>query len=378
MGSEKAKARGCVFRVHYHEPNCENRGYYTGLADYSCSDYLSRAEKEESKQVALFDKNGETLSKDDIKNIEKQLQQSDTIIWTGIISFKGTEDIYNCHTEEKARELIKKHFKINSSALQDSNIGCMCAFHTDTEHNHIQMMFYEKDKKHINSKGQLEYTKQKQIPLETLNNVMRNINNDLLNDYRAIFPIRNQLIENMKTNNYDNIQQDIIKLSHHLPNGRLAYNSENMKPYIAEVNKIVNKVLFHEDNKDNFDKIMMYCKEKQNLLDNVTHDTNNTQPPLQDKIVTDLFARMGNIVIKNALAYKIENKNYNKVQKHNKALPIKSPVRKARAIHRARYANFNNQFKKETIQGVWAFHKILEEKERELEEQYKKMEANQK
>ena len=77
-------------------------------------------------------------------------------------------------------------------------------------------------------------------------------------------------------------------------------------------------------------------------------------------------------------AIKKKSVDYNKVQKHNKALPIKSPVRKARAIHRARYANFNNQFKKETIEGVWTFHKILEEKERELEEQYKKMEANQK
>lgn len=374
MSSKRAKARGCVFNVEYHEPNYENRGYYTGLTDYSYSDYISRSEKEEVKRVALFDKNGETLSKNDIKNIEKKLQQSDSIIWTGIISFKGDDDIFNCHTEEKARELIKKHFKINSSALRDSNIGCICAFHNDTENNHIQMMFYELEKKHINSKGQLEYTKQKKIPLEAINNVMRNINNDLLNDYRAIFPIRNQLIENMKTNSYDDIQQDIIKLAHHLPNGRLAYNSENMKPHIAEVNKIVNKVLLHEDNKENFEKIMMYCNEKQNILDNVTHDTNNTQPPLQDKIVTDLFARLGNIVIKNALAYKIENQNYNKTQKHNKALPIKSPVRKSRASHLARYANFNNQFKKETIEGVWAFHKLLEEKERELETQYKKKE----
>ncbi len=117
------------------------------------------------------------LEKKDLKEIQHKLRTTKSTVWTSVLSFTPMVAKEFCNNTEQAQKLLKECLPklFEGSNLDFDNIELFAAYHVNTQHPHIHLVFWEKERTRLSSKGNLTYnynhpTKTPKLPKECLSN----------------------------------------------------------------------------------------------------------------------------------------------------------------------------------------------------------------
>ena len=118
----------------------------------------------------LFNENG-FLNEKQLQKLKTKLRETDSIIWSAVVSFTPEISSQICNNPSQAMQLMSEHLPalFKDTKIDFENIEWHAAFHTNTDYRHIHFFMFEKEPKHINTNtGKLEYTKTYALPVENL------------------------------------------------------------------------------------------------------------------------------------------------------------------------------------------------------------------
>jgi hypothetical protein len=258
------------------------RNFYTCNADYNYFSYTTKDgkvnleadeetpraydEKEQGskrgsymeKSSGIFTEKG-VLSDAQKKELEEKLKATKSNIWHGFISFDPeTTPIMNSQKAciDFVRANMNSYFR--ETHLKPDNIEAFYSLHSDTDNAHIHFCFFEKEPLRLNSKGQAVYTEKgvfgKKVEGKFVDFARDNflLTAELYLDEhkydlekareRSMQILKAAYPEVAEKKQFKELRVALANLGKKLPTaGRLAYNSENMKPFKADVDAAVRK-----------------------------------------------------------------------------------------------------------------------------------------
>jgi hypothetical protein len=95
--------------------------------------------------TGIFNSEGD-LSKKQIAVLRDSLQNTNSVIWDGLISFKTDYGLANCGSKAKANKLLKDNINqfFDDAGLESNNMNWYASYHTNTDNPHIHFVFWEK------------------------------------------------------------------------------------------------------------------------------------------------------------------------------------------------------------------------------------------
>lgn len=242
--------------------HAQERAYYNWTAPYNYKAYMEdRVKTQEhkdyedymSKGDVLFNQRG-ILSREEVERIKSNISTTKSIIWHGFISFDDVNS-KRFQTKQQCIDYLHDVFNVmlDQSHLKRENIELVASLHTDTQHRHIHFTFFEKEPIYI-KKGEKTFTRKGKINQKAIDNLIVASNLYLDERRHELHTLRDKLIDKIKaaypvgktaTSIKDkDVEKEIVSLASSLPaDGRLGYNSENMKPLRNQVDKLVNLVI---------------------------------------------------------------------------------------------------------------------------------------
>ena len=303
-----------------------NQGYdfvgyvQSGAKNKPVLDFVKYVENNE-KSKGIFGPNG-LYSPEEIKSLRKALSSTKSPIWHGFISLEEAFGKKYCNTYEQALEFFNKQFPrfLSQAGFDNSNITYFAGLHENTNHRHIHFLFFENNPtRYISKDKELHYSVGK-INKKFIEKAKIDFELSFLTNINAIKDLRNEIVNTTKTvfekdtTFYPKLARKLELLSQKLPkDGRLGYDSENMQFLKKDVDGISDYVikkrrgltilnLEYESKVIAKDiEIARICKE------------NKMKPNkylLLDKYKSDLYRRLGNIVIQSAV-----KENYQSLEK---------------------------------------------------------------
>lgn len=297
----------------YLQKYLEERRFYSCNKEYNYLKYVNEGSKEKidfvdysgnkEKSHGVFGVNG-LLDEKQIEELRGKLRNTKSVIWHGVISF--TEDFGNayCNNYETAYRLIRtelpKFFK--KANLNPNNIEWFAGFHTNTDNKHIHISFFEKSpERYRRNKEKLVYS-DGLLPQKAINSAKVNMELKLLNIAEDIYLQRDTLTNLMKKQMETGVfMREINSLLLAVPNqGRISYDSDNIKPYKNQIDMVVNALIKSDK------ELLKGFKYIDNLLIKRDLEIKNAYEKinvdykdklLYDKCMTDLYRRLGNIVL---------------------------------------------------------------------------------
>lgn len=262
-------------------------------------------------------------------------QYKPEIIYRGVVSFDKQFAIDNCIIEkEKMKKLIQKSMNsiLKRLDLNPDNIEWCAFYHTNTEHPHCHINFYEKErtrKMERYSKKQLERVRSEIVSLLEVNTQMY-IRKDetfkrLVESISNIEPIlKNDLINagnnSMKIKSKEKIVKQFCELEQVLPKeGSMKYNSKNIRPYHNQIRKLLKDIFDDEDVKpfyDEYKEVLNSLKTSQENLygdgvstyedgdGNIVHGKEEGKKKIdeyQRRRLYELETRVANMLLQNIL-----------------------------------------------------------------------------
>ena len=130
----------------------------TGIKDLRNIDYVEYANND-TKSSGLFNQNGK-MTKKQIANLRKNLRETESVIWSGVISFEEEFGKLWCNNYEQAMHILQnelpKFFK--KSNFNPDNMEWFAGLHENTDNRHIHFVFFEKKPIRIREKGKKAYS----------------------------------------------------------------------------------------------------------------------------------------------------------------------------------------------------------------------------
>lgn len=313
------------FMLNFYLPNYKNaemqdkREYYssrkyndyikyvdTGIKDLKNIDYVEYANNS-TKSSGVFNADGK-MSKEQIADMRKNLRETKSVIWSAVISFEEKFGLKWCNNHEQAEHLLQKELPkfFKSCGLKPDNMIWFAGLHENTDNRHVHLIFFEKEAIR-NVKGKKAYSIGK-LSLRAINNLKANLELSAT-DYEAReIKIRTDLTKSFKEeiNEVSNLKLKsmLLNLAKELPKtGHTYYDCEQMQELKNDVDNISNYIINHNPKikgyKDDFDDVVF---EKQELIDNYCsrNHCKNLEPTINEKIMNDIYRRLGNDVIKKA------------------------------------------------------------------------------
>ena len=270
------------------------------------------------KSKGLFGKCGQ-ISGNEIKQLRKALRQTQSPIWFGFISFEEMFGKKYCNNSDQAIDFFNKQFPrfLSQAGFDVDNITWFAGLHENTNHRHIHFSFFEnKPTRHTSKDKELHYSVGK-INQKFLDKAKRDFELYFITNANKLIDLRNDLLQSTKNtfekeiNLYPKLARKLELLSAQLPQyGRLSYDSDNM--YFLKKN--VDDITIHLLTKKHDMNIMRleYESELRGKDIEIARicNENNMDPTkylLTDKYKSDLYRRLGNIVIQFARKQKTEN-----------------------------------------------------------------------
>lgn len=364
---------------HYEDERMQDkRNYYssnkysdylkyiaTGIEELQKLDFVEYSNNN-SKSSGIFNQNGK-MSKRDIAKVRKELRQTQSVIWSGVISFEEEFGLKWCSNFEQAFNLVKtelpKYFK--RAGLNPGNIEWFAGLHENTDNRHIHIIFFEKEpmrikgKKKIFSRG---YISDKAMDVFKANLELA------ATDFKAReIKARTSLTKsfNEEINNVSGLKMKYMLLSlvNQFPqDGHLYYNSENMQELKSQVDNITNYIIKHNSNisvyKKDFDEIV---KEKDDKVNSYCRRNGYDKPTesVGDKMMNDMYRRLGNLVIESAKNLKIEEAQRTKLNAKNLVEKRMQKSKLKRELDACLY--LNSKFEFEAIKAFQDYMNKLEE-----------------
>ena len=281
----------------------------TGIKDLKNIDFVEYSNNN-SKSSGIFNQDGK-MNKKQIALTREHLRETESVIWSGVVSFEERFGLNWCNNFEQAKHIMQselpKFFK--QAGLNPDNIEWFAGLHENTDNRHIHLIFFEKQPQRLTDNGK-GYSMGK---LSCLAMDEFKANMELCaTDFKAReIRIRTNLIK--EANEVFNevsglkLKSMLVKLSNNFPpEGHLYYNSENMAHLQPQIDKISDYILKHnyriKKEKSYFDDAL---KEKQDTIDKYCKRNGYKQTStIGDQMQKDLYRRIGGIVIKQALEVK--------------------------------------------------------------------------
>lgn len=211
------------------------------------------------------------MTSKEIADVRKSLRDTQSVIWSGIITFEEQFGLKWCNNFEQAYNLVKselpKYFK--RAGLNPNNIEWFAGLHENTDNRHIHLIFFEKEPLRI--KGKKKIFSIGKVSTKAMDFFKANLEL-AATDFRAReIRVRTNLTKSFNEEINDvsglKIKSMLLGLANQFPeSGHLYYNSEKMQNLKSQVDNITTYIIKHNPNiqlyKDDFDELV---KEKMNL-----------------------------------------------------------------------------------------------------------------
>ena len=325
------------FLPHYNDEKMQDkRNYYssnkysdylkyiaTGIQDLQKLDFVEYSNNN-SKSSGIFNQNGKMTSKE-IADVRKSLRDTQSVIWSGVITFEEQFGLKWCNNFEQAYNLVKselpKYFK--RAGLNPNNIEWFAGLHENTDNRHIHLIFFEKEPLRI--KGKKKIFSIGKVSTKAMDFFKANLEL-AATDFRAReIRVRTNLTKSFNEEINDvsglKIKSMLLGLANQFPeSGHLYYNSESMQNLKSQVDNITTYIIKHNPNiqlyKDDFDELV---KEKDELANSYCKRNGYNKPTesVGDKMMNDIYRRLGNIVIESARELKLKENERQKLNAKN-------------------------------------------------------------
>ena len=351
------------------------RDFYSSNQTRDYVEYVNSGSKEKidfieysgnkEKSHGIFNADG-LMEKSEIKELRNELKQTKSVIWHGVISF--TEEFGNtyCDTTEKAIAMMKvempKFFK--NAKLNPNNIVWYAGLHENTDNKHIHFSFFEKSPQRIKRGMEKPIFSDGHIKLEAINKAKTSMEIRLLDIPNEIYKNRQLLTHQIKENlsNGEFMKQVKILIGIVPTSGRISYDSENMRVYIPQINKIISEII-KSDNElyDTYTKFERMLSKRDTEIIKIYSKLNldYSNKLSRDKCITDLYRRLGNIVIQTAKTIRIEQQKQDGDIKNR--LVQKRIERRKRQILLKHCFRLNDMVNREIVNSFQDYLKRLEE-----------------
>lgn len=216
------------------------------------------------KSTGVFNQNG-MIPQDEVNAMKERVRENKGNLWHGFISF-NEENSPKIDTPEKCIAFIKNTFGsfFREAHIDERNIDLMCSLHLDRPHHlHIHFLFWEKEAKYKNAKGEMQYRSKGRIDKRAIDNmfvksgIFVSEGKDRLHKSRqdALKELRGMTAVNVAMTTSEEIKTEILALAKDLPKtGRLSYGSKDMESYRGRVDNIVKLLLAYDGTARKADK----------------------------------------------------------------------------------------------------------------------------
>jgi hypothetical protein len=321
-----------------------NRAFYTCRADYNYFSYTTKDGKvntetdedtpraygdgtQGSKRGSYMEKTSGVFSDKGVlsntqkKELEEKLKATKSNVWHGFVSFDPeTTPVMN--SQKACIDFVRANMGsyLRETHLKPENLEVFYSLHTDTDNAHIHFCFFEKEPLRLNSKGEACYTEKgvfgKKIDGKFVDTARDNflLTAELYLDGHKydLERARDGSMEILKAaapeiaerKQYRELRAELASLGKKLPReGRLSYNSANMKPLKPDVDRAVRKLVdtvpgMRTAYADTVKELLRRETEAKRICAEQGLDFNLIGKPRFEAARRDFGARLGNAVIK--------------------------------------------------------------------------------
>lgn len=302
----------------------------------------------ENEEYRIWGKNGDITKKDILKNIPNNKSGR---VWNLVISFPKdfTEEV-NLKTKNDYYLLTKN---IMPKLLLDNdfdltNVEWYSSLHLDKDHHpHLHICFFEKEQRR--KKDTIDKTSMKYLKSNIASFLVDNTSYYKEQDY-LFLGLENKIRKSNFTKTKSDLffsnkfrkelNKDLLNLYDKLPKkGRLQYNSKHLDYCRKDIDKIVEKILYHDTIKYEFEKYYHYLEtieRKQKKM----YGENSNNKYIENKMKR-LYSKIGNDILYNFKVYNstdfIERqKEFLKINIMNMEFKSKTPKKKSTILKHAK------------------------------------------
>ena len=349
-------------RKFYSSDNSNDYLKYVQTGSKEVVDYIEYSGNSE-KSHGAFNQFG-LMNEKQMKNLRKELRSTKSVIWHGVISF--TEKFGNefCGSYEKAYEMMKREMPkfLSSCNLNPNNVIWFAGLHENTDNKHIHFSFFEKSpERYRKGKEELCYS-DGLLPIQSINRAKVSMELTLTSIPKDISNNRNLLTEDMKnkleTGAYMKTLNSLIII---LPReGRMQYDSENMKSYRPYIDLITNTIISHnEDLSKKFMDFqrMLSIRDSEVMKAYSKLKLDGSKELIRDKCLQDIYRRLGNMVLFTVKKIRFEQDKQN--YETNNRLRLKRIEKQKRKILLKRCFQLNEIVNQELISAFEEYRNKL-------------------
>lgn len=175
---------------------------HTGATKGNILNYAS----ERPGSTGAFNQDGD-ISKDKAAAIKKELHNTQSIVWTGILSFEELYGNKYCKNKKDAAELLGHTLKdlFKHTPLRYENISWFAAMHTNTDNAHVHICFWEKEPVFTKKGGQeLQYSTRGKISELAINDFKFSVANHFEEQKLDFHTLRDNIRNTFKTSLKEN------------------------------------------------------------------------------------------------------------------------------------------------------------------------------
>lgn len=264
----------------------------------------------QNDEFYIWDKNGNINKKEILKDIPNDKSGK---MWTLVISFppkfaddSGLKTKQDYYLMTKA---IMPKFLLDND-LDLTNTRWYASLHNDTDNPHLHITIFEKEQRR--KKDTLEKTAMKYLKSNIASYLIDNTSFYKEQDYLFLGlenKIRKKNLTKIEKDLFFNdkfrrsLNKDLLTLYNKLPKeGRLQYNAKKLNFCRKDINKIIDKILYHDTIKYEFEKYYHHLEEIEREQKKVYGNSPNNKY-IENKMKR-LYSKIGNDILHN---YKVYN-----------------------------------------------------------------------
>jgi hypothetical protein len=308
-------------RIHYYEVESEGRDFYSSSkkddylnyidkgikSDKAVRDYIDYAGNEE-KSSGLFWENG-MMSGADKKELRKKLRSTKSCIWDLVVSFEEDYGKRNLKTAEDAMEMLKANLPklFKGMNLDPENVIWAAGMHTNTQHRHCHVFFFEKEPTFYDRKTKGRKYRRGKVPIKAVNGFKMSIEKYFLGTMESAKRAREIALEETRSsveengNNGDSrLKSVLLELYRKIPyEGKTAYLSDNMRAVRPLVDEAVDIIQGSPEFQSKLKPHLEEMKERDRQIRDICFKQKLDPEPYlyAPKFETDLHRRMANEII---------------------------------------------------------------------------------
>lgn len=332
-----------IARLRYYTPDAKRRPFYASAQadDYlaymdkgskagNYADYLDYAGNEE-KSAGVFNKAG-LLTKPQKKEMREKLRTTGSCIWDVVLSFEQDYGASHLRDTEDAQALLNARLNrfFRQAGLNPENVTWFAGLHNNTDNRHVHLCFFENEPMRYRQDDRTKkYYRDGRLPQTEINRLKVSIEEYFSDTMTRVKEKRKNLLNTatvalQTAPDFDRkLTRLFVRLLEKVPQeGLLAYESGNMDNVRSVVDEITTCMLLSDSCLKNDFKAF---KSALNVHDETICHAAESQKLkhydsflLTDKAVADLYRRLGNKVIRQALIFRRQKREQHKAIKRKR------------------------------------------------------------